>query len=272
MTRAADGVNIKGTHESILPMPDAVTRSELLSHQRDTIADARPRTTAAVPFLLDEIDTRLADGGLDGAALHETAPASPSLNDEAATTLFTAGIAARLAATAGSRVLWVVSRFDLYAPGLEQAGLPPGHIIFAEGREDRDVLALMEDGLRHGGLAAVIGEVRRADMTASRRLQLAADAGRTPAFLSRRWRKQGVCPLSELSAATTRWRLSCAPSGKLPAPGVGRARWIVELVRQRNGNPFSLLVEACDDTGRLALPAGAQHRAAPAVRATARAA
>ena len=225
----------------------------------------------ALPFALPEVDSRLADKGIDAAAPHEVAPAAPSLSDEAAATLFVAGIAARMAAAANARVLWVVRRFDLYAPGLEQAGLPPDRLLFAEGREDKDVLALMEDGLRHGALAAVVGEVRRADMTASRRLQLAVDAGKTPALLSRRWRRQDVCPLSELSAATTRWRIACAPSARLPAPGVGRARWTVELVRQRN-NPFSLLLEACDDTGRLALPAGARDRAAPAAGATARAA
>jgi protein ImuA len=253
-------------------MPAVRTKSEIMSLLRESVADMRPRTVPALPFGIGDIDERLADRGLDGAALHEVAPAAASLSDDAAATLFVAGIAACFASVASARVLWAVSRFDLYAPGLEQAGLAPGRVIFAEGREDKDVLTLMEDALRHGGLAAVVGEVKRADMTATRRLQLAADAGKTPAILSRRWRRQGQCPLAELSAATTRWRIACAPSERLPAPGVGRPRWSVELVRQRNGNPFSLLVEACDDTGRLALPAGARDRAAPAVRATARAA
>ena len=56
-------------------------------------------------------------------------------------------------------------------------------------------------------------------------------------------------------------RVACAPSVPLPAPGVGRGCWSVELVRQRNGNPFSITLEACDDTGRLALPAAAADRA-----------
>jgi len=250
----------------------AESHPEILSRLRESVADLCLRQAQPVPFGVPAIDSRLADGGLDGAALHEIAPAAPSLNDEAAATLFTAGIAARLALAEDACVLWAASRFDLYAPGLEQAGLPPGRVIFAEARDDREVLALMEDGLRHGGLGAVIGEVRRADMTASRRLQLAADAGKTPALLARRWRRQGTCPLTELSAATTRWRIACAPSAPLPAPGVGRARWIAELVRQRGGNPFSLVVEACDDTGCLALPADAQHRAVAAAGAGARAA
>ncbi len=142
------------------------------------------------------------------------------------------GIAARAAAQSGRRVLWALTRFDLYARVSNRPD-SPATLFFAEVREDKDVLAVMEDGLRHGGLAAVVGEVKRADMVATRRLQLAAMTGNTPALLSRRWRRQGTCPLTELSAAMTRWRIACAPSAPLPAPGVGRARWMVELARQR---------------------------------------
>ena len=37
---------------------------------------------------------------------------------------------------------------------------PPDRILYAECGRDEDVLAVMEEGLRHGGLAAVVGEVR----------------------------------------------------------------------------------------------------------------
>ncbi|CAA9504743.1 MAG: Error-prone repair protein ImuA [uncultured Sphingomonadaceae bacterium] len=47
---------------------------------------------------------------------------------------------------------------------------------------------------------------------------------------------------------------------------------MVELARQRNGNPFPLTLEACDDQGRLALPADAADRGAAAGGAVARAA
>jgi protein ImuA len=165
-----------------------------------------------------------------------------------------------------------VTRFDLYAPGLEQAGLTPSQVLYAEAKDDTEVLALAEDALRDGALAAVIGEVRRAGMTMTRRLQLAASDGGTPGFLFRRWRKAGQCPLLEPSAATTRWCIGCAPSAPLETPGLGRGRWTVELARQRWGNPFSLTVEACDDTGRLALPADVADRATAAAGAVARAA
>ena len=46
--------------------------------------------------------------------------------------------------------------------------------------------------------------------------------------------------------------------------GVARARWQVGCVRLRGGDPFSLVVEACDETGRIAVPAAARDRATAA--------
>jgi protein ImuA len=74
-----------------------------------------------LPFGISPIDSRLANGGLTLGALHEVAAASPGMGDDAAATLFMAGIAAR----AWGPVLWVVRRRDLFAPGLYQAGLAP---------------------------------------------------------------------------------------------------------------------------------------------------
>jgi protein ImuA len=160
-----------------------------------------------------------------------------------------------------------VGRTLTYAPGIEQAGLNPATILYAQGRKDADVLAVAEDGLRDGSLACVVAEVKAADQTATRRLQLAASDGGTPVLLYRRHRTRDRCPLEQPSSAMTRWRIGCAASAPLPFAGVGRARWSVELVRQRNGNPFSLELEACDATGRLALPAAPRDRATAPGRA-----
>lgn len=243
--------------------PDA----EQLAALRAQLAAVHAARGPVLAFGLAPLDERLAGHGLDGAALHEIAAATAALSDDAAATLFAAGIAARFADRPGFTVLWALTRFDLYAPGLEQAGLGPDRILYAQGRKDADVLAMAEDGLRDGSLACVVAEVKSADQTATRRLQLAAADGRTPMLLYRRHRARDRCPLEQPSSAMTRWRIGCVPSAKLPFPGVGRARWTVELVRQRNGNPFSLEVEAPDATGRLALPAAAADRAAAPVRA-----
>ena len=130
-----------------------------------------------------------------------------------------------------------------------------------ERRDDAELLAVMEEGLRHRGLGAVIGEAKRADMTATRRLQLAAEGGRTIALLMKRHAREDSDPIGMPSAAITRWRIGCAPSAPLPVEGIGRPRWRVALVRQKGGEGFEQLLEACDATGRLALPAALGNRA-----------
>jgi protein ImuA len=242
-------------------------RAEQIAALRAAVARAQTARGPVLAFGIDEIDDRLADRGLDGAGLHEIAAATSALGDDAAATLFAAGIAARFADRPGFTVLWALTRFDLYAPGLEQVGLGPQRIFYAQGRKDADVLAMAEDGLRDGALACVVAEVKAADQTATRRLQLAAADGKTPMLLYRRHAKRDTDPLAQNSLAMTRWRIGCLPSARLPYAGVGRERWSVELVRQRNGNPFSLEVEAPDATGRLALPAAARDRAVAPGRA-----
>ena len=210
-----------------------------------------------LPFGVEAMDSRLAGGGLACAALHEAAGERPGLSDSAAATLFLASVAARREGP----VLWALGSRDLFAPGLALAGLEPGRVLYAECGRDEDVLAVMEEGLRHGGLAAVVGEAGRVPMAAARRLQLAAEEGGTIALMLKRWRKGGGEPLGEPSAAVTRWRLACVPSAPLPVAGIGRPRWRLALVRQRGGEPFELVMESPDEQGRLAPPPESRHGA-----------
>jgi protein ImuA len=251
------------------PRPEVPAEARLAALRAEIAAlaeCARGGDRPSLPFEVDAIDRRLAGVGLAADALHEAAGAAPGMADEAAATLFMASIGARRAGESGT-ILWALSRRDLFAPGLAQAGLSPERLIYAECRRDEEVLAVMEEGLRHGGLAAVVGEVGRVTMTATRRLQLAAEEGGTMALMLKRWRKAGEDPLALPSAAVTRWRLSPAPSERLSVPGIARARWRLELARQRGGEPFNLIVEAPDETARLALPAGARDRAPASRRA-----
>jgi len=243
--------------------PDPVRDARLAALRAEVRAIESPAGRGAglcLPFGIDAIDRRLADGGLAVAALHEAAADRPGLPDEAAATLFLASIAARREGP----VLWALARRDLFAPGLAGAGLKPGRVLYAECGRDEDVLAVMEEGLRHGGLAAVVGEARRVPMAATRRLQLAAEEGATPALMLRRRRKPAEDPLAAPSAAVTRWRVAAAPSSPLAAAGIGRPRWQLTLARQRGGEPHHWLLEAANAQARLALPAGAEHRAGPA--------
>ena len=242
---------------SALAIPDlARLRAEVRAIEAAASGDPE-----RLPFGIAAMDSKLG-GGLAVGALHEAAGATSSLNDDAAAALFIAGIAARR----GGTVLWVLKHNDLFAPALAQAGLAPDRLIYAECRRDEDVLAVMEEGLRHGSLAAVVGETGRTTMTATRRLQLAAEQSGTTALMLKRWRRNGEDPLAASSAAVTRWRIGCVPSAELAASGIERARWRVELARQRSGPSHQWIMEGTDEAGRLAPPADASNGPAAAGR------
>jgi protein ImuA len=213
-----------------------------------------------LPFGIQSIDQHLPEGGLALAALHEVAGGGNGAVDGAAAALFTAGIAAR---TRG-QVLWCVTRQDLFAPAIAQAGLLPDRVVYVEAADGQSVLACFEEGLRHGGLGAVVAEVATLTMTASRRLQLAAEGSGAIGLAIRRWRRQAeAADFGQPTAAVTRRRVSALPSTPLPVPGIGRARWQLELIRCRGGESADFEVEACDAQGRLALPSNLLHGSAP---------
>ncbi|MBD0417466.1 ImuA family protein [Oryzicola mucosus] len=215
------------------------------------------RARNVLPFGLAEIDQRLPGGGLSLGSLHEIAGGGNGAVDGAAAALFAAGIAAR---TKG-KVLWIVTRSDLFAPALAQAGLVPDRVIHVEAGDEKALLACFEEGLRHGGLGAVVAETAHLSMTASRRLQLASEGSATIGLAVRRWRRQGEAgDFGQPTASDTRWRVSVLPSAALPVPGLGRARWLVELIRCRAGESADYEVEACDGKGRIALPSKVANR------------
>ncbi|MDB6453012.1 ImuA family protein [Falsirhodobacter sp. 20TX0035] len=236
------------------PRPDISALQDL----RARIARLEGRGVAAhghLPFGLPALDDHLPQGGLALGCLHEVAGRRSA--DNAVAAAFIAGIAGRLP----GHVLWCAPVQDIFAPGLEQAGLPPGRVIFVNAQDDRDVLACMEEGLRHGGLSTVVAEVESLTMTASRRLHLAAKGTGTTGMVLWRGAQAEFSTFGQPTAAMTRWCVSALPSAPLPVPGVGRSRWRIELIRVRGGEPFQIEVEGCDATGHLGLSAPLEDRA-----------
>lgn len=236
-------------------MSARVTPSITVSELRGRIArlESGPvRARDILPFNVPEIDARLPGGGLTVGALHEVAGGGNAAIDGAAAALFAAGIAAR---TKG-KVLWCVTRQDLFAPALAQVGLTSDRVIYLDAGDEKSVLACFEEGARHGGLGAVVAEVARLSMTSSRRLSLAAEASGSIAIAIRRWRRQTeAADFGQPTASATRWRVSALPSAPLPVPGLGRARWLLELIRCRAGESADFVVDACDAEGRLDISA-----------------
>src|SRR6201994_2847698 len=122
------------------------------------------RARTVLPFGVSAIDGRLPGGGLALGALHEVAGGGNAAIDGAAAALFAAGIAAR---TKG-KILWCITRQDLFAPALAQVGLAADRVIYVDACDEKSVLACFEEGVRHGGLGAVVAGGGRVLMTAWR--------------------------------------------------------------------------------------------------------
>jgi protein ImuA len=97
-----------------------------------------------------------------------------------------------------------------------------------------------------------VAEVAHLSMTASRRLQLAAEGSGVIGPALRRWRRQSdATEFRQPTAAMTRRRAAVHASARTACrPPAGGSN----LVRCRGGESAEFEVKACDAQGRLALP------------------
>jgi protein ImuA len=224
------------------------------------------RTVGARPPLVlgaAAVDAALG-GGLARAALHEVAAARPG--DPAPALGFVLGVAARAAAF-GGRVLWVVEGAAageagaLYGPGLDGFGLPARRLVVLAVRRPVDALWAMEEGLKTPGLAAVVAELLdggAVDLTASRRLSLAAGAGGGLGLLV------AHRPAPGPSAAVTRWRAGAAAAAPDRHGGLGPPAVALTLTRNRRGPCGAFIIEWDSHAGRFADLAAARSALAGA--------
>jgi protein ImuA len=213
------------------------------------------------PLGLAALDGELPWGGLPLGCLHEVAPAAHGDGIEDGGALaFSSFLMGRLAAQSGKPVLWVMAGDEPYAPGLAALGLPPGRLVMVRAWRAAQALWAVEEGLRCRALAGVLAEVWRLDLTAARRLQLAARNSGVPALLLNHGETVGP--------AVTRWRAGSIPSQAPPGEGVGAWSWRLELLRCRGrgvddrGMVAAWDVEWDDETRGLRLAAAAGDRTA----------
>lgn len=159
-------------------------------------------------------------------------------------------------------VILVMSRRALrdfghpYGHGLAQFGLDVGELILVEADKDIDALWGIEEALRaQGCVALVAGAVTGSiDLTAARRLNLAAASTGTPLVVLRTGG-------ADAGPAATRWRIETAPAQRDPYGGFGRWRWRAHLERCRNGRPGDWLIEWCHVAHRFHLVESLADRA-----------
>lgn len=147
--------------------------------------------------------------------------------------------------------------------------------IFIDPPTADDRLWAIDLAARCPAVAAVVADGGALDMAASRRLQLAAQAGSALVLLAR-----PAGDLARLSAAATRWVLSTSLAGRFESPECSHRgldplttpfpRWTVHLLRckgvqpmhrdARTKLPFSFALELDRETGALTVPSDVVDR------------
>jgi protein ImuA len=183
-----------------------------------------------VATALAEVDRILPWGGFPRGTLHEFF--SPDPGDGTALRFLLRILARLMVLEPEKSVLWAAARIDVFAPGLHQAEVDAGRLIFARCLEPADLLFALEEGLRCSDLVAVVGEVAAVDFVSSRRLQLAAQTSGSTLLLLRPAQEA-----AEASAAATRWKIS----------SVAAEICELQLLRCRGGRPTTLTIAGSGD-------------------------
>jgi protein ImuA len=181
------------------------------------------------------VDAVLGDG-LARGRLHEIYAMEEG--DSAAVAGFAAAVAACLG-DASQTSLWLRPLRAVRSGGLIQAngwvelGGSLSNVLIGQLPDGMALLRAAVDALRCPALGAVIveswGTMRELDLTASRRLALAAEKSGVPLLLLR------IDATPVPSAAQTRWQVASAPSRALPGNAPGLPAFDVTLLRQRSG-------------------------------------
>jgi protein ImuA len=154
--------------------------------------------------------------------------------DLAATSGFVAGLMSLMIGSNGA-VLWIGKSRKLFPPALKCFGIEPDRFIFIDVQNEKHVLWAFDEALKCNALTAVVGELKEISFTESRRLQLAAEQSQVTGFILR---KNLKAPTT--TACVSRWKISSLMSDPVDGlPGVGYAKWKVDLLKVKNGRPVS---------------------------------
>jgi protein ImuA len=178
--------------------------------------------------ITDEVDQVLPDGGLARGAVHEVAPARGE-EGKGPAFAFSSLLAGRVEGT----TVWIEPTPSLWPPGAVAFGLEPASLVLVAA-EGTDSLWAAEEALRCPavGTCVLVGVIP--DLVASRRLQLAAEAGGVLGL--------AIVPersLANASAARTRWRIAASPGAGRTDYALGDPCWRLELTAGKGCQPGS---------------------------------
>lgn len=209
--------------------PPELDRHALFAALRARLARADHHADTHAITLAPAIDQALPAGGLACAAIHEILAVEPG-----AAAAFTALALARSIQSPGGTVFWIAPEPDAWPPGLLRFGLAPENLVLVQASRPVDGLWAMEECLRCPGTAGAALTLEKLDMTAARRLQLAAEAGGALGLLLR---PDDAAAETGATAALTRWRVGALPGAGGGPHDLGDPRWRLELLRGRGAKP-----------------------------------
>ena len=259
LPQAALGVANRTEHGDTALL-DALRRHIQRLEQSQPRLDRGPRRGQPWTLGVEAVDSHLAAQGLARAGLHDIAPRS--YGDQPAAMGFALALALRRLADPAERrpLLWCrLAREErewgrLYGHGLETLGLARPRFITVTLKKATALLWVMEEALKSGALAAVMGDAdaARTDLTATRRLSLAAQAGKSA----------GIAVFTgtgtPATASHSRWTVASVPSRAPPydTSAPGDPVWGVELTRARGGRPGAWILEWKNAPHRFAVVPG----------------
>ncbi|MBX9859930.1 MAG: hypothetical protein K2Y20_10120 [Sphingomonas sp.] len=220
-------------------MPDS---ADIIASLRQRIAAVERVRAVAAPCLVATghagIDAALG-GGLARAGLHEVF--GQAQDDSGCAGGFAAMLASRIAGADPSpaTIFWLREASAerrggcLHAPGLAELGLDPGRVVLGVLDDPASLLKVANDVVRCPDVAVAVIELWREprvlDLTASRRLAVAAEASGVTVLMLRAEAEPSP------SAAHTRWSVAAATAAPLDAEAPGHPTLDVQLLRQRGG-------------------------------------
>jgi cell division inhibitor SulA/protein ImuA len=125
-----------------------------------------------------QLDAGLPGGGWPAGALTEILPAHEGIGE-----LRLLGPA--LAALSRLRLAWIAPPHLPYAPALAAAGIDIARLVIVRTSSRKETLWAAEQALASNACGAVLAWIQGAKYAELRRLQIAAEGGRAPAFLFR---------------------------------------------------------------------------------------
>ncbi|WP_231460278.1 ImuA family protein [Pedobacter sp. Leaf132] len=192
-------------------------------------------------FGLGPIESCFPTSTFPTGTIHEFLAESPE--EAAASEGFMTGLLSKLMEN-GRSCLWISQERKLFPPSLEIFGADPQHIIFIDLNYKKDILWVLEEALKCEGLACVIAELPDVDFAQSRRLQLVTEKSHVTGFILRKRSKSRI----SATACTARWAIKPYPSATINnLPGVGNPRWEINLIKVKNAEGGTFLLEWADN-------------------------